>query len=214
MSETLMPVLSSPAFDFSGNRLCLDFANTLTDRASEVPQEHLAGYSDLVAWGVQAGIVRDEEAQCLLEAAELHATEAEAARQRAVALREALYRLFSAVVEGVAPTGEDLSVVNASLADAMSRTQIVPERGGFSWCWGAEDTALDRIEWSVVRDAANLLTSETLDSVRKCAAEDCNWLFLDTSKNHSRRWCAMKSCGNRAKVRKHYQHKKQSALEV
>ena len=40
--------------------------------------------------------------------------------------------------------------------------------------------------------------------VRECGASDCAWLFLDTSKNHHRRWCDMTRCGNRAKVRRFY----------
>jgi predicted RNA-binding Zn ribbon-like protein len=62
----------------------------------------------------------------------------------------------------------------------------------------------------VVKSAGDLLISGELDNVRVCSAPDCQWLFLDTSKNHSRRWCDMKGCGNRAKVRRHYERKKQS----
>lgn len=38
---------------------------------------------------------------------------------------------------------------------------------------------------------------------RACAAPDCGWVFIDRSKNSSRRWCDMASCGNRAKARSH-----------
>jgi predicted RNA-binding Zn ribbon-like protein len=58
--------------------------------------------------------------------------------------------------------------------------------------------------WPVVRDAADLLTSKELNRVGRCADERCGWLFVDTSRNRSRRWCSMESCGNRAKARRHY----------
>ena len=52
------------------------------------------------------------------------------------------------------------------------------------------------------------LTSEELDQVRECAGNTCGWLFVDMSRNHSRHWCDMRDCGNRAKVRRYYQRRK------
>jgi predicted RNA-binding Zn ribbon-like protein len=65
---------------------------------------------------------------------------------------------------------------------------------------------MDAPLWGVTRSAADLLTSDTeRPLVRECSAEDCHWLFLDTTRNRSRQWCSMKSCGNRQKARRHYQ---------
>jgi predicted RNA-binding Zn ribbon-like protein len=58
--------------------------------------------------------------------------------------------------------------------------------------------------WPIVGSAAELLASDNLPLVRACSSKTCQWFFLDTSKNHRRRWCSMKLCGNRAKVRKFY----------
>jgi len=71
---------------------------------------------------------------------------------------------------------------------------------------------LERINWLIVRSAADLLTSDKLHDVRACSAEDCRWLFLDISKNHSRRWCDMETCGNQAKARRHYRRKKSARV--
>jgi len=84
----------------------------------------------------------------------------------------------------------------------------------FAWGWDFYQAALDDIIWPVVRSAADLLTSDTLPMLRICAADDCQWLFMDTSKNQTRRWCNMKSCGNRAKARRHIERKKQTAKVV
>ena len=128
--------------------------------------------------------------------------------QRAINLREALYRIFQVVAQGSSPEKSDLSTLNTEFSLAMGRACIVSAEDSFTVDWTDKEKALDRMLWTIARSAADLLTSEGLDDVRVCAADDCNWLFLDTSKNHSRRWCDMKSCGNRAKVRKHYNSKK------
>ncbi len=195
-------------FSFSGGRPCLDFANTLDDRATEAPHERLNSYRDLVAWGQQAQLVTDEEAQRLREEAEHHPREAKKVLQHAIALREAMFRIFRAVAEDTVPEAADLALLNTALAEAMAHTCIVPEVDGFTWQWANEEQALDRVLWPVVRSAADILTSQEVDAVHICASDDCNWLFFDTSKNHSRRWCDMKGCGNRAKARRHYERKK------
>lgn len=195
-------------FDLSANHLCLDFINTLTDRSTGSPQELLTNYSALVSWSQQAHVVVDEEARRLLEEAARHSAEASSVLQRAITLREVMYRIFSTIAEGALPAETDLATFNKVLSEAMAHACVVIEGDGFTWSWTDSDSALNRILWSVVRSAADLLASQELQTVRMCSADDCNWLFLDTSKNRSRRWCDMKTCGNRAKVRRHYDRKK------
>lgn len=197
-----------PIFDFSGNWLCLDFANTMTDRPSDSPRELFNSYNDLVSWGVQAHRVTENEAERLRDEAASHPADATAVLQRAIDLREAIYRIFSALANESSPEEADLVVLNAALSEGMAQAHIVPKADGFSWDWTGKEDALERILWLVARSAADLLISEQLHTVRECASEDCQWLFLDTSKNKSRRWCDMKSCGNRAKARRHSQRKK------
>ncbi len=194
-------------FEFSGGHLCLDFANTLTDRETR-PQEQLNGYRDLVAWGQQAGIVPPEEGQALLVAAGRRSTEAAGVLREARVLREAIYRVFAAIAAGDRPGEADLAVLNAALARALAHARIVRTAEGFVWGWAAEAEALDRPLWPVARSAAELLVSGELAAVRECASASCNWLFMDFSRNQSRRWCDMKSCGNREKARRHYERKK------
>jgi predicted RNA-binding Zn ribbon-like protein len=192
-------------FDLSGGQLSLDFANTLDDRTSASPQEFLNSYDDLVAWSQQAQTITDAEARRLREQAKKHPAKASAILQGAIVLREALFRIFTAVAQGASPEDEDLNMLNSALSEAMCHVRIVPQTGGFQWDWTAGPENLDRVLWPVVRAAADLLTSDELSETRVCASESCKWLFLDTSKNHSRRWCNMKTCGNRAKARRHYE---------
>ncbi len=210
MVENLM---QAHIFEFTGGLLCLDFTNTLEDRPSDHPRELLNSYSDLVSWSQQARILEDQEAQQLLEEAARRPAEASIVLQRAIVLREAIYRLFKAVAQDASAEGEALALLNAAIADTMTHAQVVPGAARFTWGWTVNEGDLDRILWPVVQSAADLLTSDELDIVRICASDDCDWLFLDTSKNHSRRWCDMKSCGNRAKARRHYVRKKGSSID-
>ena len=204
-------VVQERIFDFTGGLLCLDFANTVDDRPDVHPQEHLNSYNDLVSWGQQAQVLTEREAQRLLEEAAHRSAEAFRVLQQAVEIREAIFRIFKAVAEDASPEDEDLVLLSAAVADAQNHARIVPKEGGFIWDWAGNAGDLDRMLWPVVRSAADLLTSDELDDVRVCASETCNWLFMDTSKNHSRRWCDMKSCGNRAKARRFYGRKKSSS---
>lgn len=204
-------VLEAQIFELTGGLLCLDFANTVDDRIDVHPRELLTSYNDLVSWGKQAQVLTEQEAQRLLDAAALHPTEASKVLERAVAVREAIFCLIKTVTKEALPEDDDLVTLSVAVAEAQAHARIVPKEGGFIWDWAGNVDELDCMLWPVVRSAADLLTSEELDDVRVCASDTCNWLFLDTSKNHSRRWCDMKSCGNREKARRFYGRKKSSS---
>ena len=205
-------VIQAQIFDLTGGLLCLDFANTVDDRTEIHPQELLNSYYDLVSWSEQAQVLTEREARGLLEKAARRPSEASRVLQRAVSIREVIFRIFKAVAEDAAPEDKDLVSLSAAIADAQNHAQIVPVANGFRWdCWVGKASDLDCMLWPVVRSAADFLTSDDLDIVRVCASDSCNWLFLDTSKNHSRRWCNMKSCGNREKARRFYVRKKSSS---
>ena len=187
-----------------GGRLSLDFANTADWHATDHPVEFLTSYSELVSWSQHVGILTESEGQHLLQEAARHPAEASAVLARTITLREAVYRLFSAICHGLPPQADDLSTLNAELSTVLAQSRIVLTTEGFVWGWLGDVDALDQILWSVVHDVAQLLTSEELHRVGQCADDRCGWLFLDTSRNRSRRWCSMKDCGNRAKARRHY----------
>ncbi len=197
-------------FELVAGRLCLDFVNTLDgSRQTGQTEEKLLSYGDLVAWARQAGIVTEREARTLLREAGRDAGAAARTLARARALREALYGIFYAAAhQGRAPSKTDLAVLNAELSEALARQRVVRTEDGFAWDWGAKNEALERIIWPIARSAAELLTSGEVERTRVCEAGDCSWLFMDLSKNRSRRWCDMKYCGNRAKSRRHYERKR------
>jgi predicted RNA-binding Zn ribbon-like protein len=193
-----------------GGRLSLDFANTADWHASDQPVEFLTSYRELVAWSRHVGILTERQAPRLVAEAARRPGDASAVLARALALREAIYRVFSAVSQGHGPQPVDLATLNAELSTALAQSRIVLEAEGFAWAWAGRDDALDRMLWPVVHDVADLLTSEDLNRVGQCADDRCGWLFLDVSRNRSRRWCSMEACGNRAKARRHYRRSQDS----
>ncbi|HYP40221.1 MAG TPA: ABATE domain-containing protein [Chloroflexia bacterium] len=193
------------AFDLSGGELCLDFANTVSSHPEVQMEERITSYSRLISWGKQADVLSDREEAGLLNEAERRSEEASAVHRRAIALREAIYHIFSAVVKGEQAKMSDVDVLNVELSNGLAHARLTQGEDGFAWDWEAEEGTLDRVLWVVARAAADLLTSDKLQRVTECASDKCGWLFMDLSRNHSRRWCDMNECGNRAKARRHYE---------
>lgn len=201
---------NAPVFDFGAGALCLDFTNTLPDR-SRSADDKLGGYGHLVAWGVQSGTLDSDEADGLIRAARRNPDLAARAMRGCVALREAVYRIFSSRAGGAVPAGDDLARLNRFLKQGMAHLRIDADDPGFRWRWSNERDTLERVVWPVARSAGDLLVSDDARWVRECASNTCSWLFLDTSRTRRRKWCDMSSCGNRAKARRHYRRKKASS---
>jgi predicted RNA-binding Zn ribbon-like protein len=184
--------------------LCLDLANTVSWRGSGRPIERLARYEDLLAWGRQTKVLTEREVRRL--AAEAKRRPADTARALAgvITVREAMYRIFAGLAHRRVPAATDLAALNTRVAEALAHLAIAKQRGRFAWTWSGPPNALDRVVWPAIRSAAVLLTSDELGKLRTCGAANCGWVFLDTTKNRSRRWCDMRVCGNRAKVRRYY----------
>lgn len=192
--------------------LCLEFANTVDWHAGAQPVEKIVSYEDLLAWAKKHGLVDEERARHLSGEAARRPADAQAVRDTAVAVRESIYRLLSAVARGTPLPESDLAVLNRALGEAMAHAQITHREGRLAWGWRAAPGDLDQVLRPVVRSAADLLVSDALARVKECADDrGCGWLFLDRSKNRSRRWCSMDSCGNRAKAQQHYRRRKTRA---
>jgi len=193
--------------------LSLDFANTVGWHASDHPEDKLRGYADLVGWAEKTGVLTADGAASLTQRSAKAPAEAEKTLKRAKKIREALYGILTAKAHGKDVPASDLAAVNRAAADLHARSRLVTKDGGFAWELDAGEDELDGLLWPVVRSALDLLTSpEALERVGQCADEGgCGWLFWDTSRNKSRRWCDMGDCGNRAKVRRYYSKKKRQA---
>jgi len=188
-----------------GGRLCLDFANTVSTRIDSLRRDYLTCYGDLLEWSRHAGILKNGEVKRFRMEAHRHPVNANRVLHAAILIRETIYRIFSAIAHQKKPSASDMALLNSALSKALHRTQILPKGQGFEWGWKDADHTLNDMLWPIVRSAADLLTSPQIIRIRQCSRrEGCDWLFMDMSKNQSRRWCSMTLCGSLDKARRYY----------
>jgi predicted RNA-binding Zn ribbon-like protein len=189
-----------PAESVDAERV-LAFINTLSGRPTPSPVERLDSYEALVVWAREQHLVSAAAADRLIAEARRHPHQATAVLARAKDFREALNGLALAIDAGRQPNADVLKTIGECLAGAYANGRLVPHEGALQWIASAEDD-LDRVLWEIGRAAGRLVVSPRLTRVRACAAHDCGWWFVDDTKNRSRRWCDMKLCGNREKLRR------------
>jgi predicted RNA-binding Zn ribbon-like protein len=218
--ELNMPARTRPADELThaempgllGGVLCLDFVNTVDSRGASQPGQYLRQYADLVRWSWHVAALTEPLARRLLEAGARQPAEAARTFAEAIMLREAIYRIFVATARKASPAPIDLDALRGAYCTALQHARLTPMGGGYEWDWTAAD-ALDRVTWLVARSAVELLTSNEVARVKECAnVASCGWLFLDRSKNGSRRWCSMDECGSRDKMRRYYTRRAATAV--
>lgn len=196
---------------FLGGWLALDFANTTSERHSGQPTERLLSYEDLLIWAERVGLLEEPAALALTHASRADPEAAQLALDEALDLREVVYRTFSAVAAGRPVEEADLGRLTEARRAASARHRLTGTEEGYAWTWTDSRGDLGGLVHPVAESAAQLLISGELDRLKECTGEDCNWLFLDASRNRSRRWCDMGDCGNRAKARRHYARHRSAA---
>jgi predicted RNA-binding Zn ribbon-like protein len=207
-----MGSFEAPRWKFIGGRLCIDFVNSAAGRSDKrvkdsfvfsIREERLKSYKDLVSWAKEAGVLTERDAKRLIIVACQTERKAKLVLERAIALRESLFKILKHIIEGWEPSNVDIETLNRECVIARNRQSLVYSSHRFAWNLQAEHDSLDRMLWPIALSGAELLSSEDLSRIRQCPGSDCGWLFLDTSKNRSRHWCDMKDCGNLAKVRRY-----------
>lgn len=208
--------MNKPAlFQLVAGHVVLDFANTLDNRYSPAGEtELLQSYAALLRFAAQSAILTPGQVQSVRRLSGNGSPRAgpnraaEAVLRSAVRLREAIDRIFRAIASHRQPVAGDLALLNHEMEGAAAHRRIAPAivmgRPAFTWQWSELDSDLAGPLWPVAHAAAELLASDDCALVRECHSVTCRWLFLDYSKNHSRRWCDMKTCGNRVKARRYY----------
>lgn len=199
---------SKTHFDLSGGNLALDFVNTVSDRPTAESTEKLINYNHLVFFGLESNLYPHAMVDNLYTKAGRAPGLATNALQKAIQFREDLFAIFSAVVEHRAVPGNALAQLTFMLQEATAHGRLVHNGRRFVWEWVDINSHLESVLWPVARAAADLLLSDELVHLRMCASDECAWLFLDRTKNQRRRWCDMKTCGNRVKARRHYERLK------
>jgi predicted RNA-binding Zn ribbon-like protein len=177
-----------------GGALALDLANTVDWAADRTPHQPdrtdvLDDAERALRWGRRLGLVAPS-AGTSLDDVEL---------RRLRELRDAVHRVFSDVAEGRRADVGDLDVLAASHREAAGGT-LVAAGGAYRLDWDADDGR--RLRLACAADAVGLLgDAARLARVTRCPGRDCGWLFLDVSGR--RRWCSMRTCGSREKMRRH-----------
>lgn len=211
------PVLedgAKPGFYFVGNYLCVDFVNTRHVEDGEAPsgrvvEDLLESPRDLARWLREAGVLGSSEAETLAERWG-GGPEGERVFRRVIGFRECLRDMVEGVAEGRPVRQEAIEEINGVLRERPGYTQVVRDGDGFEGLFVAErDGAMGEIS-PVAVSAAELLSGGDLSRLKECENPECTLYFYDTSKNRSRRWCSMTSCGNVMKARAHYRrHRRQ-----
>ena len=175
----------------------LDLVNTVGDDRVPDPLDH---YESFAEWATRAGVIDEATASRLAAGARERPARAERALAEARNLRavmDAVFRPLATAPGG--PSQEALARLVGLAGAAIERARLEAEDGGFRLVWGGDH--LERPLWPLAAAAVDLLRSGPLDRLKAC--EGCPWLFLDTSRNHSRRWCTMDDCGSRSKMRRY-----------
>ncbi len=199
MRSARRQAVASRPFRLVGGDATLDFNNTASWHENGVHGYELLGrFEDLAAWARAAYIVDAPGEHRLLAQAKRDPGSATAALTRAHALRETLHGVFASLAANGNVSARDLTAFNAALRVASERLSVIRTSNIFEWHLPVDD--VDCVFRHVIWSAARLITSPEVKRLNLCAGLNCGWLFLDSSKNGSRRWCSMDQCGGRAKA--------------
>ncbi len=195
--------LYAETFRCPGGALCLDFCNSGQGARGASGTEWIAGFPDLIDWLEAAEAVTVGQAARLRRAGAASPRAATRVWGRAIKFREALFRVLNAKAQGGAVAREGLSNIEAEHARSVSFARLSRTGEAYAWSLDPSASALEAAMQPLVESAVSLLTSAKLERLGRCGRSTCTWLFIDETRNHSRRWCEMASCGNVLKVRRH-----------
>lgn len=189
--------MATHVFELVGGHPVLDFLNTINDWTTPSPRDYIPDFGEALRFGEVAGVL----------------THAEAVRQsrlppgremdRLRSFRVALERVARALSGGANPPAADLAALSASEVEAWRATQLRPGDGALARVVDQTHAGSGLLRLRLTMLAVELLSSpDEMQKLKTCPS--CGWFFLDVSRNQSRRWCSMQTCGAVAKSRRHY----------
>ena len=189
--------------DRDGDNLALDFVNTVYWRNTKKRREWLNDIGDLNAWTKMVGLSKTIDIKWKSKPEDFW----QSLYTEAIQLRECLYGLLEASIEGQRALEEDWEFFNDKLATAMSNARLHASHDGYEWSFNQADP-LRSYQYPILKAVADLLISPELQRLTRCSNPQCGWLFLDKTKNRSKQYCCQNPCANRVKAHKHYLKKK------
>jgi predicted RNA-binding Zn ribbon-like protein len=200
------PVKNQTLFDLSGGHPALDLVNSLDNRfRADGPNENLVRYSDLLRFLNETGLLDSQKIRLLDQSASHTATTADLVLRQVKELREATAEVFYAAMEERTPPPAAIKTLEGYFRGAATHRALQwdNQHNHTIWTWNATAATDPNFPlWLLTQSVSDILLSPDAARVKTCAVDTCRWLFLDTSKNHTRRWCNMKVCGNRMKARR------------
>lgn len=182
-----------------GGNLALDLANTVDEPGLPTEFDHLGDPATALAWSEQVGLVDRAQRAELTRSAEREPDRAVAELRRLTRLRRAVQDVFGAVADGGTVAEPGWAALRRAAGDAVAGAGLDWRAERIRPTWSLDDlAALGR---PIAYAGWALVTSGPLDRVKRCHA--CPWLYLDHSKNGSRRWCSMEDCGKAVKMRRY-----------
>jgi predicted RNA-binding Zn ribbon-like protein len=200
----------SKPFNLLAGHPALELVNTLDLRFSASPQDLIPTYADLLRFAAQLRLLTAEQARKLGRA--VREDDGQRVLASTVELREALAAALYASVDGGKPAKGQVLILETHFRDAAQHRSLRDGDQHLVWTWSGFEQQAEIPLWKLAQSASDLLVSEDAQRVKGCGDPACRWLFLDLSKNHTRRWCDMKICGNRMKARRHQARLQEMAL--
>lgn len=184
-----------------GGNLSLDFVNTIHDRYEEPLEDYLHNYLDLIIWAHFAQAINSSQKNRLLQRGRENQGKADQVYKDSIQLREAIYQCLVSLINRDEVPPVNMQVINQWLSKAFSNLELTQLDDSLVLDWRAENFGLESVLWPIIQSFADLVTSDDRDRIKQCS--NCGWLFVDKSKNKSRRWCSMETCGNRVKAQRY-----------
>ncbi len=197
------PASRADSLALVGGELAFDFTNTSSGRGWPTHQEHLRSARNVVDWARHAKVLGPADAEWLHAAVDSDHELARRLLRRALELRENVYAIAVEVAARRPAPKAGVEALARTHAACLACAKLTPFEGRYVWSWTPRESAVEAVLGPIALSALTTLTQEDLSRIKQCQGEKCGWLFFDTTKNKSRRWCEMEICGNRAKQRRH-----------
>jgi predicted RNA-binding Zn ribbon-like protein len=189
------------SLELVGGELALDLTNTSSGRGTPGHQEHLRDFDTAMQWVAHARIATPADCATIRAAAASRPKLARAFFARLIEIRELIFMIATALADGRKVPDQLRAALTAAHATSLRFAEIKMRDGLYIWSWDPRRDMQAAILGPITLSALTLLMEKDLSRTKRCAGLECGWLFFDTTKNSRRRWCEMRVCGNRAKVR-------------
>jgi predicted RNA-binding Zn ribbon-like protein len=200
-TKVFVPPSRAGSLDLVGGELAWDFTNTSSARGSPARQEHLRDFDTLMQWVEHARVMPPADCAYARTALAGHPRRSRRIFERAIEMRELIWTIGTTLAEQRPVPGKLLELISTAHAENLRHAEMKMRLGSYIWVWDPRRDIQAAVLGPITLSALTLLMEKDLLRTKRCAGQECGWLFFDTTKNNRRRWCEMRVCGNRAKVR-------------